>query len=204
MRGSHFAPWCMNQIYDVHYGCYYSAHAGRAVKHPYEAPDEPSVPHTHLQTAFFMSPRARLPGQTVIYQHSFPPQSRTEWKESLCVRDWTRGERESERPRGRSRGQAKALFVLILAHELGFSHTQPDSLHWIRPYRTRLLSRPPDAVFFPPATYCTHVKKPKTWLKPQFSSRETVRDHNLKGIIHPKIIILSLFTNIYIQNINIT
>lgn len=166
MRGSHFAPWCMNQIYDVHNGCYYSAHAGRAVKHPYEVPDEPSTPCTHLQTVFFLWPP--VPGfqdrlwSINIYSHHNQEQS---GKESLCVRDWAWGERESERLRGRSRGQAKALFVLILAHELGFSHTQPDSLHWIHPYRTRLLSRPPDAVFFRPATYCTHAKKPKTWLK---------------------------------------
>lgn len=176
-RGSHFAPWCMNQIYDVHYGCHYSAHTGRAVKHHYEAPDEPSAPRTHLQNAFFL--RAPVPGfqdrlwSINIYSHHSQEQS---GKESLCVRDWARGERESERPRGRSRGQAKALFVL--AHELGFSHTQPDSLHWIRPYRTRLLSRPPDAVFLSPATYCTHVKKPITWLKPRFSLKETVWDHN--------------------------
>lgn len=135
-----------------------------------------------------------------IHSHHSQEQS---GKESLCVRDWAWGERESERPRGRPRGQAKALFVLILAHELGFSHTQPDSLHWIRPYRTRLLSRTPYAVFFPPATYCTHVKKPKTWLKPRFSLRETVGDYNLKGIIHTKISIFCHYLLIFTLRIQI-
>jgi len=139
--------------------------------------------HTSAERLFLQAP---VPGfqdrlwSINIYSHHSQEKS---GKESLCVRDWARGERESERPKGRSRGQAKALFVLILAHELVFTHTQPDSLHWIRLNRTRLLSRPPNAVFFSPATYCTHVKKPITWLKPPFSLKETLWDHYLKWLM---------------------
>lgn len=126
MRGSHFAPWSMNQIYDVHYVCYYSAHAGWAVKQLYEAPDEASMPrtHTHLQKPLFLW--APVPGfqdrmQSINIHSQAEPKTRRE-RESLC-----------ERLRGRSRGPAKALFVVILAHELGFSHTHTARLPPLNP-----------------------------------------------------------------------
>lgn len=99
MRGSHFAPWCMNQIYDVHYGCYYSAHAGRAVKHPYEAPDEPSAPRTHLQPAFFYEPPCQASRTDCDLSTFIPTTAKDRVGKRVSV--WETEREEKERARGR-------------------------------------------------------------------------------------------------------
>jgi len=99
MRGSHFAPWCMNQIYDVHYGCYYSAHTGRAVKHHYEAPDEPYAARTHLQNAFFYKLPCQASRTDCDLSTFIPTTAKNRVGKRVSV--WETEQEEKERVRGR-------------------------------------------------------------------------------------------------------